>query len=367
MEPATRTVRVIGLDPGTVSISLCGLDDGRVFLDLSLPTRETLADPAALLRALSDAMPLDLVAGPSAYGLPVTRAQELTDRAIRLALLSAAGEPGGIGGLGSLLRALGRSTLPVVLTPGVVHLPSVPDHRKINRVDMGTADKVSAAALAVAEESARLGCATREVSFVLLELGGAFTAALAVERGRIVDGMGGTSGPLGARSAGAWDGEVAFLAGTVTKQMLFDGGALSVAGEAGAPAEALASPVTPRGRVAWEAWLEGAAKAVAAMRVASPLARDVLLSGRLAGVSGVRDGVEARLAAAGVPAAVRTLAGLGGTATHAAQGAALIADGLAGGRSVEVVEALGIREARGSVLDHLYVVSPDVARSRLGI
>ena len=46
---------------------------------------------------------------------------------------------------------------------------------------------------------------------VLLELGGAFTAALAIDAGQIVDGMGGSSGPLGARAVGALDGEVAYL------------------------------------------------------------------------------------------------------------------------------------------------------------
>jgi hypothetical protein len=31
------------------------------------------------------------------------------------------------------------------------------------------------------------------------------------------------------------------------------------------------------------------------------------------------------------------------------------------------VDALGIREACGTVLDHLYVISPAAARARLGI
>src|SRR5438128_40495 len=63
----------------------------------------------------------------------------------------------------------------------------------------------------------------------LLELGGAFSAAAAVRDGRIVDGVGGTSGPIGWRSPGALDGEVAYLAGEVTKAMLFRGGARSAA------------------------------------------------------------------------------------------------------------------------------------------
>src|SRR3989440_3511172 len=194
--------RVIGIDPGTVSIDVCGLDDGRLFLDRSVPTADALADPARLVGLLEEeAGPLDLVAGPSGYGLPLTRARDATDSDLRLALLAAAGEPGGIAGLSALLRVLARSRLPVVLTPGVIHLPTVPAHRKVNRVDMGTAYKVCAVALAVMEQARRRGCPLSATSFVLLELGGAFTAAVAVAGGRIVDGAGGP-----ARGGGGWGG-----------------------------------------------------------------------------------------------------------------------------------------------------------------
>ena len=343
---------MIGIDPGTVSIDICGLDDGRVFLDRSFPTAEALADSSLLVGLLDAAAPLDLVAGPSGYGLPLTAARDLTDADLRLASLAAAGETGGIGGLGSLMRTLARSATPVVVTPGVIHLPSVPAHRKVNRVDMGTADKVCAAALAVREQAERRGCGERDVSFILLELGGAFTAALAVDGGRIVDGLGGSSGPIGIRAAGALDGEVAFLAGTVTKQMVFGGGAATIAGMSGASAEALAAASTPRGRLAWEAYVEGAVKAVAALAVAVPQACEVMLSGRAASVAGVRDELATRLAAVMAGASVHVLTGFAKIAKQAAQGAALIADGLAGGRSAPLVEALGIRDGTGTVLDY---------------
>src|SRR5690348_3575752 len=167
--------RVVGIDPGTVSIDLCGLDDGRVFLDESLPTAAALADPAAFVARLEAAGPVDLIAGPSGYGLPVMRARDASENDLKLAFLASAGESGGIGGIRALTRALAASPLPVVFTPGVVHLPTVPAYRKVNRVDMGTADKVCAAALAIHEQAARLRCAPRDTSFILLELGGAFT------------------------------------------------------------------------------------------------------------------------------------------------------------------------------------------------
>ena len=109
----------------------------------------------------------------------------------------------------------------------------------------------------------------QDVSFILLELGGAFTAAIAVERGAIVDGAGGTSGPLGLRGAGALDGEVAFLAGSVSKGLLFGGGVAAIAGPPDAPAVAIADPRSPArppclGRVPRERHQGGRAPCVSA-------------------------------------------------------------------------------------------------------
>ncbi len=360
--------RVIGIDPGTVTIDLCGLEDGRVFLDRSFPTAEALADPAAVIALLQNAGPLDLVAGPSGYGLSVTPAAQATDEDLRLAFLAAEGESGGIGGLRALARALARSGLPVVFTPGVIHLPSVPAHRKVNRVDMGTADKVCATALAIEQQARRTGRPVDSVSLVLLELGGAFTAAVAVERGQIVDGFGGTSGPLGFRAAGALDGEVAFLAGTISKAMLFGGGAAAVAGwegeAASPPPERFAQPATPRERIAWEAFVESATKAATALATSVPSPKEFVLSGRLAHVEPVQHAIRERLGPVG-PTCL--LEGFAAVAKEGAQGAALIADGLAGGRHRALVELLGIRAARGTALDHLYFITPARARERLGM
>jgi predicted butyrate kinase (DUF1464 family) len=358
-------MRVVGIDPGTVSIDVCGLVDGQLALDRALPTTEALAASSAFIGMLIDAGPVDLVAGPSGYGLPLTLAGDATEEDLRLAYLAAPGEGGGIGGLTALARVLATSGLPVVLTPGVIHLPSVPDHRKVNRVDMGTADKVCAAALAISEQARRERCAVTDVSLILLELGGAFTAAIAVEGGRIVDGVGGTGGPLGVRSAGALDGEVAFLAGYVEKALLFTGGGATIRGGNGlTPAEALAHPKTPREQLAWDAYVESAVKAVAALLVAVPRPREIVLSGRMARVDAAYCELERRLAGY---APVRALSGFARIAKEGAQGAALIADGLSGGRHAELVETLGLRQARGTALDHLHVITPTAARRRLGI
>ena len=359
--------RVIGIDPGTVSIDVCGLDGGRVFLDESYPTHEALAHPARFVASLEAHAPLDLVAGPSGYGLPVRRARDLTERDIRLAYLAADGDATGIGGLRTLARALAASELPVVFTPGVVHLPTVPAYRKVNRVDMGTADKVCATALAVRDYTKRHECEVADASLILLELGGAFSAAVAVERGQIVDGLGGSSGPIGVTASGALDGEVAYLLGKMTKRQLFEGGAAAVAGEDGADVDWLTTPTTPHAKTAWFAFMEGAVKAVATLLVAAPSTREVVISGRVAAFDRVRDDLARRLATVAPQVSVHRLRGFAVLAKQGAQGAALVADGLAGGRESDLVSTLGIKRAAGTALDYLTLVSPEIARLRLGL
>lgn len=221
--------QVIGIDPGTVSIDICGLADGQVVLDRTFPTADAVADPSRLIEALSAHGTPDLVAGLSGYGLPLRRAAETSDHDLHLAFLARRGEQGGIGGLRRLVRALADLGLPLMLLPGVIHLDTVPAHRKINRIDLGTADKLCAAALGVHDQATRLGLSVQQTSFILLELGGAFTAALAVQGGQVVDGIGGSSGAIGWQAAGGLDGEVAYLAGVVEKAMLFQGGVTTVA------------------------------------------------------------------------------------------------------------------------------------------
>lgn len=345
--------RVVGIDPGTVSIDICGIADGQLYLDRSWPTEDALARPQELIELLHQPELPDLIAGPSGYGLPLQPAAGVSETDLRLAFLAAPDEPGGLGGLRGLARRLGASGLPVVYTPGVIHLDTVPDHRKVNRVDMGTADKLCAVVLGIHDYCGRRGCPATRASFILLELGGAFTAGIAVEGGEIVDGVGGTSGPIGWHAAGALDGEVAFLAGSISKGDLFQGGVSSLLErDPGAREPAI------------RAYLEGAAKTVRQLRCSAPSADEVLLSGRNAAQAEIQSWLTAELRDIGP---VRLLAGFAAMAKQGAQGAALLADGLAGGAERAVVERLRVREAKGSVLDHLVFISPAAARRRLGI
>ena len=315
--------RVAGVDPGTISFDLCVLDDGSPVVERTFASAEL--DPGELIAALEAHGPYDLIYGPSGYGLPLVPASAVGDRELAEMVLVRRGEEGGVRGMRRLLRALVASGLPVVFGPGAIHLPTVPPHRKYNRIDIGTADKVCAAAWAIADQAERRGVAYEETSLILLELGGAFSAALAVSGGQIVDGLGGSSGPIGARAAGALDGEVAYLLGpALTKQTLFSGGSDEV-----------------------PALVEGALKAARSLTVSVPDPYEIVVSGR-------------QTARPEVMAALGDVVTLpAGAASAAARGGALLADGLAGGTYAPLVETMRLRESGGSALDHLRVAGAD--------
>ena len=351
-----------GIDPGTVSIDVCVLDRGEPLFDGSFPSADLALDPTPLVEVLQAQGPLDLVLGPAGYGLPMVPGERVGERELGLMLLLRSDEAGaraGIGGLRAMIRALIAAGLPLVFGPGAIHLPTVPEHRKWNRIDLGTADKVCSAAMCIVDQTERLGLAYEETSLIVLELGGAFSAALAIDGGQIVDGIGGSCAPIGARSCGALDAEVAYLLGAaLSKDTVFSGGAIDPRGELDLSSrralEALRSD--PDLHDGWLALEDGAVKAALALTASVPSPREILVAGRLAGAPGLLEGLAERLA--GV-APVSATAGLGPRAKTAAQGAAVLADGLAGGRYAAMVERLRLREASGTALDHLRMQGAD--------
>lgn len=269
-----------------------------------------------------------MVAGPSGYGLPLIAAHDCSLRERRLMTLTRRDDSHarGVSGFSALVEAFCSSELPTVFLPGVIHLDTVPTPRKYNRIDLGTADKVCVAALALASEAQRSCC--------LVELGSAFTACLALVDGQIVDGIGGSSGPVGWHSPGAWDGELAYLIGPLSKEDLFLGGA---------------------GTIPEPLWLIESVVRVVAGMLAMHRGEQIVLAGRLLQTQPqIAQEIEQALANLGP---VKRLANLEGAwVKHAAQGAAILADGLASGRYHALVERLGLRRACGTVLD--YIVHP---------
>ena len=358
--------RVIGIDPGTLSFDLLGLEDGNVFLDHTIPSAELAANPQKLVDVLNDAKPLDLVIGPSGYGLPWVSIEEFSEQELFLFILADARERDHIsvlGGMADMITSLKASDLPIVFMPGVIHLPTVPAYRKANKIDMGTADKLCCLALGVYDQARKHQIAYGETSFIYVEVGGAYTAVMAVQDGRVVDGLGGSLGGVGYYSLGGMDGELAYLLGAFHKDLLFSGGVAYIAGQPTlAPEELLQlrekEPVVAQ---AWEAIYEAVVKSVAAELTAVPEPREILLSGRLCRSEAFRSELTRRLQKFGP---VRRVSSIANVAKEAAQGAALIADGMAGGPFTDLVETMQLREASGTVFDHLHVNVADTLRQK---
>ena len=318
--------RVAGCDPGTGSLDLLILDGGRVDSQVRIEPAELRADPGAPVRWLESRGPFDLIAGPSGYGVPLVHRRDLTDDHLDQMSLVRPDERGtsrGVAGFSALLRAFRESALPVVFLPGVIHLPTVPAHRKFNRIDMGTADKLAVAALAIRqfENTGR---------FALLELGSAFTAVLVIHDGKIVHGISGSAGPIGGQSGGAWDGETAYWLSPLRKQDLFRGGTRDTD-----------SPLAEE---------ESLRQTVMGLRAVVPF-DTLVLSGRRAEEPGMLTRLRDLFPEF---SAMPILPSLGGAwVKTAAQGAALIAEGLV--EDSPWLARLGIREAGGSVLDWLRI------------
>ena len=360
--------RVVGIDPGTLSFDLCGLEDGQLFLDITLASSEVATQPQILVETLQAAQPLDLIIGPSGYGLPWVRLEEISDEELFLFALTDAREPqhaAGLVGIRQLVNALQVTQLPVLFMPGVIHLPTVPAFRKANKIDMGTADKLCCVALGIFDQARYYDLAYGETSFIYVEVGGAFTAVIAVQNGQVIDGLGGSSGAPGFYALGAMDGELAYLLGEFHKEVLFSGGVAYIAGQPTlSPDEAAmmldANPVV---RQAWEALFEGVVKSVAAEMVVAPMAREIILSGRLCRIPVVLAELTRRLSSF---TPVRRVSGLAKIAKEAAQGAALIADGMLGGQFASLVEVMRLKEAHGAILDYIYVnVTPPIKQKYL--
>ena len=325
-------LRVVGTDPGTSSLDLLLLEDGPVRDQRRFTPEELARDPQALEQTLSRWAPLDLIAGPSGYGLPLVRGENLTeDQLDQMSLVRPAerGEPSGVIGFRSWVRAFLKTGQRVVFLPGGYHLPTIPPHRKVNAVDLGTPDKVAVAALALWFDAQECGGFDRS-TFAVVEIGSAFTAVLVVQRGKLVDAAAGTRGPIGIQSSGAWDGEIAYWRSPLSKRDLFRGG-LSDLG-----------PVGP------DAFREALTREVAGLQAVTPFER-IYLSGHGLDRPDVAALARAALSGLGQLAALPSLDGA--RVKHAAQGSAILADGLAGGSFGAVVQSLEIDTASGSIWD----------------
>jgi len=341
-------MRVVGIDPGTGSFDFFGMDGEKIILDTSVPVPEVAQNPKVLLDTVRTVFPLDMIVGPSGYGLPVTPVRDITDRELTLMVPDDKSIPL-YDGIRLVIRLMKDEGFPVYFTPGVIHLSTVPIYRKANKMDMGTADKVCCAALAIRDQAEYYGIGYSETSFILAELGYAFSAVIGVDGGKIVDGFGGTSGGPGFITLGSMDSELAVRLGSFPGIVLFSGGAKDISGKDDLTPEEMARE-QDKYPESWNMMLESVSKGIAAMMVAVEKPREILLSGRLSGIPEITETLSAKLSRFG---RVRKVGRQASVAKEAAEGAYIIGDGLLGGKYKGVVDSMQLRGAGGTMFDHV--------------
>ncbi|MCE4625546.1 MAG: DUF1464 family protein [Desulfurococcales archaeon] len=369
-------VKAAGVDPGTGSMDILGFDeDGmKVILDVAIPRTEVTRNPSIIIRILEQSHKvhrLDAIVTPSGYGMPLKRAQEAEDWEIREATFIHCDDYRRrlqIVGLRELMFRFRESGLPAWFTPGGVHLPTIPYYRKSNKIDMGTADKIFTIAASLAREKDEFGVEPGDIDIIVIEAGKAYNSVMLVSGGELVDAIAGTAGFWGFMGAGHMDSELAYALAAVkprfSKALLFRGGVstLTGIGDLQELADRLQAGDT-RALLAVRILSESITKAVAALAIANNVRpRRVYVSGRIFRVDPIASHIVTELRKTarhlpGTPKVVRPMR-LGLKTKEAATGAALIANGLAGGKYSWIVDSLRLREAKGSIFD---TVSNDLA------
>lgn len=315
-------VVVAGIDAGTKSYDIVILKDNE-FEAESFDSSKVKEDPREFFEAI-ESSEATVYAGLSGYGMPVKRFCELSDFDLLLMTLNLESEKSI--GLRDILDKL-RYKENFYTIPGVIHLPTVAEWRKFNKIDLGTSDKVCSAVLAVASFADEIK--PENQNFILAEIGYGFSSLLAIKNGKIVDAFGGTSGFIGFSSLGAIDAEVAYLLGGFPKSLIFSGGVRDF---------------TKDEKIAIQILSEFVLKGFKALEVSIGKADFCVLSGRFA-----RE-VEKNLSEL---CETRFLMGFC-DGKQSAQGAAIVANAIAKGNFRWIVEHMEIFNAKGSVLDHLY-------------
>ncbi len=349
--------RVLGIDPGSLSWDFFGIEDNKTILDTSLPTKELIANPQKAITIINSVKNIDLMVAPSGFGLPLKNVQELTEQDIFFTLLKFdQKEKDKLVGLGEVLRLIKAQKIPGIIVPGVKHLPTVPKYRKINKIDMGTADKICTAVTGIKDQMERFKVGPENTNFIMVEIGYGFTAVLAIENGQIIDGIGG-SNIMGFRACGSLDGELAYLIKNIHKKNIYKGGVAYISGYSDLSLKeiTLLAEKDEQTKIALKAYLSSVKKAV--FGISSSFSskekiKEVLLAGRGSNLAYIREKMIRGLIDV---APVRIMNSFSQIAKRAAQGAAFIANGLLGGRFEPIISNLKIREANGSILDDIFI------------
>ncbi|MEM1683009.1 MAG: DUF1464 family protein [Ignisphaera sp.] len=365
-------VRVIGTDSGTKSYDIFGFDDesGEILVDESIPRDEMVRDPSIIIKRLKQidsVYRIDAIVASSGYGMPLKLARDATDEEIAMATFVTENDVKrglrilGLRKLMKMLKEDKQLNEKTYFTPGVIHLPTVPRYRKINRIDMGTSDKIYSVALAIARHAEAKNISYSSVNLITVEVGFAYTSAIAVKCGEIVDALAGTSGFPSYLGGGFIDGEIFYAVANaveVSKEVLFRGGAAYLSN-----IDPFRTPIEMFIEMEDEGYrlmLESIAKDISVLMVSTE-PDSIYFSGRFTRVKKFMEDLPRYLEEnlfkkfRESPMIVK-LESRGRIAKEAAEGAAIIASGIVGGRYKELVNVLRLRESSGTIFDYINIV-----------
>lgn len=352
-----KNKKIIGIDPGTKSFDILGIefieDKEKIFLDKSIPSEQVAMNPEILLSEIKPYLPVDAIIGPSGYGLPITKLSDAGDNELSQMLPIEGESTGGVSvneGIKRLFRKMKEIRLPVYFTPGVIHLPTVPEYRKLNHMDMGTADKLCCVALAIKDQMQRLKIKANQTSFILLEMGYGFTSCMAVKEGQVIDALGGTLGFPGFLGTGHIDGELAIRMDKSPQGVLFTGGASSLN----------KTPIKDMQEAAKHKpvltlLIESAIKDIACMLVSNANPKEIILSGRLCREKVIYHELLKQIKKYFPKILIGQVKRTAKTAKEATEGAVILGAGLLGVKYIEIYNSLKIKKAKGTMYDYIKI------------
>lgn len=357
-------MRAVGIDPGTRSMDICALQNQGITYESSVPTQEVANNPRKLVDELEKAEPFDVLAAPSGYGIEPTNLKRIPREKLeqwyynyilltQKKYIEKAVEEDVFGAL--LYYAMTESIKEIkerdyntIFIPGIINLPTVPEYRKYNKLDMGTADKLAVTALATYQKTKNKP--SFDSSFILIEMGFGYNSVLAVKDGEVVDGIGGTTiqGP-GFLTLGYMDAELTQLGKKWHKEDIFKGGLATITGHK-TPEQLLNNLNGEKEEKALSSMLEGVEKAVRSLKSVVGT-KKVLFSGRLTKKKQIRERLENRLSDYEV-SELEDLEGAKET-KKTSQGYALVANGLGGGIFEDLIKHMEIDGASGTCVDYI--------------
>jgi predicted butyrate kinase (DUF1464 family) len=250
--------------------------------------------------------------------------------------------------------------------PGIILLPTIPQYRKINKIDMGTADKTCVAAFTIWDQAEEYKVQYSNANLICIEMGFGYNAAMAIENGQIIDAVGGTIFPgPGYLSLGQMDGELAYLLGEFSKLKLFEAGATFIAANRILDVEDFsANLLRDEYNKAWESLKEGIIKAVALLLTSfKNQPREIILTGRLSRNKEIYNDLKQTLNEKFKIITRNPKHRFTKEAKDVAQGAAILSNGIVRGKYSGLLKQMKITETKGTVLD--FVLYPEVGRREI--